>query len=555
MTSNAYDCSSVPGRLRHEIGRSRPAVLVALLSVLLSFAGQAEPFASFVPPLPGVHGPIPTTSSSFPFQGTGLSGDASLRSDYVEEEYLISGHASIYDWAFPDGVEVVETRPYVTRMLIRRPTRSDRFSGRVQLEMLNPSAGFDQQIVWAKLGDYFQRSGDVWVGVTIQPSPILALKAFNVPKNAVGGGGGNGRYDALFDPPGTGAPIFNEQGQAWDIIAQLGRLLKTDIPVNPVTSTHMLADRIYLSGQSQTGAYTLTYINGFSQLQRMPDGGPIFDGYVPQAAGSPTRINGLGRPGSQLPADDPRRWVVAPHDVPVIHVQTETEVASGGIDPIYRRDDSDDPLDRYRLYEVPGSSHADDDIFHDLGLRPGEGTFYTAVLQLRGLNFTPPGIPFPVDFFPVPIPPRDCDLTPIGSFVYPNPFPLRYVEAAAFENLDVWVTKGIAAPRAGRVAVPSLSVRDENDNAIGGIRTPYLDVPTGSFHVRGIDGACGLAGSKSLFSEEQLRTRYRSRARYVFEVVWRTAELTRRRWILPQDALTIMVDAIRSDVPRSAALP
>lgn len=555
MVSKADDDSMVLARAGNEIRRSTATLLVVLLGMLLSRAGSAEPVASFVPPLPEVYGPIRITSSSFPFQGTGLSGDASLRSDYVEEEYLISGDAQIYDWAFPDGVEVVETRPYVTRMLVRRPTRSSKFSGRIQLEMLNPSAGFDQQIVWAKLGDHFQRSGDVWVGVTIQPNPLFALRAFNGPQNAAGGGGGNGRYDALFEPPGIGTPIFNEQGQAWDIVAQLGRLLKTNTPANPLSSAHLRAKRMYLSGQSQTGAYTLTYINGFSQLQRMPGGAPIFDGYVPQAAGTPTRINELGRPGSQLPAGDARRWVVAPHDVPVIHVQTETEVAVGGTNPTYRRVDSDELLDRYRLYEVPGSSHADDDIFHDLGLRPGEGTFYTAVLQLRGLNFTPPGIPFPVDLFPVPIAPRDCDLTPIGSFVYPNPFPLRYVEAAAFENLDVWVTKGIAAPRADRVAVPSLSVRDENDNAIGGVRTSYLDVPTGSFHVRGVNGACGLAGSKSLFSEEQLQTRYQSRARYIFEVVWRTAQLTQGRWILPQDALQVMIDAIQSDVPTSAALP
>lgn len=555
MAQKSYDQSSVHDRSRGEIRRSTPTMVVALLSILLSLTARAEPVVTFVPPLPDVQGPIPITSSSFPFQGAGLSGDASLRSDYIEEEYLISGDAKIYDWAFPDGVEVVESRPYATRILIRRPTRASKFSGRIQLEMLNPSAGFDQQIVWAKLGDYFQRSGDVWVGVTIQPNPLFALRAFNGPQNAAGGGGGNGRYDALFEPPGVGEPIFNEQGQAWDIVAQIGRLLKTNTPDNPLSSAQLRAKRTYLSGQSQTGSYTLTYVNGFGQLLRMPGGAPIFDGYVPQAAGTPTRINELGRPGSQLPAGDPRRWVVAPHDVPVIHVQTETEVAVGGTNPTYRRADSDDPLDRYRLYEVPGSSHADDDIFHDLGLRPGEGTFYTAVLQLRGLNFTPPGIPFPVDLFPVPIPPRDCDLTPIGSFVYPNPFPLRYVEAAAFENLDIWVTKGVAAPRAERVAVPSLSVRDENDNAIGGVRTPYLDVPTGSFHVRGVNGVCGLAGSKSLFSEEQLRTRYRSRARYVFDVIWRASQLTHSRWILPQDALQIMIDAIHSDVPGSAALP
>jgi hypothetical protein len=47
------------------------SILAVSLSMLLARAGSAEPVASFVPPLPDVHGPLPITSSSFPFQGTG----------------------------------------------------------------------------------------------------------------------------------------------------------------------------------------------------------------------------------------------------------------------------------------------------------------------------------------------------------------------------------------------------------------------------------------------------------------------------------------------------
>ena len=513
---------------------------------------HADPVAPFVPPLPSVEGPIPVSATSFPFLGAGVAGDAGLPADYVEEEYFASGVANVYDWAYPSGVELFETRPYKTRFLVRRPQSPNHFSGRVVFEMFNPSSLLDIPIVWAKLGDHIVRSGDLWVGVSIQPSVIRALEAFNIPVNAQGGGGGNGRYDSLLDPPGTGEPIFSEQGQAWDIVAQLGRLLKTDGPENPLAAPGFVARRTYLMGQSQTGAYTLTYVNGFSQLQRMPDGGPIFDGYLPQASGAPTRINELGHgAGSNLPAGDPRRRVVAPHDAPVIHSMTETEVRLGGAIPGYRREDSDDPLDRYRLYEVPGASHADDDIFHDLGIRPGEGAFYAALLQLRGTGY-PAMIGVPIDLFPIPIPPRNCGPLP-GAFVYPNPYPLRYVEAAAYENLDRWVTTGIPAPRAERVVTPSDANRDANGNAIGGVRTPYVDVPTGSFWV----GAnfCGLAGSKSLLSAESLAALYPDHGAYVSRVVQRTQELVQQGWLLAEDAQTIRNEAAASQVPFEAPIP
>jgi hypothetical protein len=512
----------------------------------------AAPASPFVPPLPTVVGPIPVSDDSVPFLGAGLAGGAGLPADYVEEEYFASGVANVYDWAYPTGVEVFESRPYATRLLVRRPANPRHFSGRAVFEMMNPSSLLDVPIVWAKLGDHIVRSGDVWVGVSVQPSVIRALKAFNIPINAQGGGGGNGRYDPLLSPPATGEPMFSEQGQAWDVVAQIGRLLKTDGPENPLAAPGFTVQRQYLMGQSQTGAYTLTYVNGFSQLQRMPDGGPIFDGYLPQASGAPTRINELGHgAGSNLPVGDPRRRVVAPHDAPVIHSQTETEVRSGGASPSYRRDDSDDPLDRYRLYEVPGASHADDDIFHDLGLRPGEGAFYVALLQLRGTGY-PALIGVPIDLFPIPIPPRNCG--PLaGPFAYPNPYPLRYVEAAAYENLDRWVTEGVPAPRAERVVTPSDANRDANGNAIGGVRTPYNDVATGSFWVAA--NGCGLGGSKSLLGPEALGALYPSHGDYVSRVVQRTQQLVRERWLLPEDAQAIRSEAARSSVPLAAPVP
>jgi hypothetical protein len=41
---------------------------------------------------------------------------------YVEEEYLVSGKANVYDWALDGSVSVkIPAAPYTTRILVRRP--------------------------------------------------------------------------------------------------------------------------------------------------------------------------------------------------------------------------------------------------------------------------------------------------------------------------------------------------------------------------------------------------------------------------------------------------
>jgi hypothetical protein len=60
---------------------------------------------------------------------------------YVEEEFIATGTANVYDWA-ADGALTVKTPgvPYGTRILARRPADSGRFSGDVIVESLTPRA-------------------------------------------------------------------------------------------------------------------------------------------------------------------------------------------------------------------------------------------------------------------------------------------------------------------------------------------------------------------------------------------------------------------------------
>jgi hypothetical protein len=152
----------------------RGMIFVLPAFVLAGFASQAVAAT----PLPKVKGPIPVTATSYPFGAadrTPMPEDLK-RAGYVEEEFIISGTANVYDWPKPGPVAVrAANAPYATRVLVRRPINRSRFSGNVAVEMLNPSNRFDLNIGWALSRKEFIRNGDAWVGITAKPIAVAAL--------------------------------------------------------------------------------------------------------------------------------------------------------------------------------------------------------------------------------------------------------------------------------------------------------------------------------------------------------------------------------------------
>ena len=92
-------------------------------------------------------------------------------------EYFLSGRANAYDWLSTGAVVRTPNAPYTTRVLVRRPKTKAKFSGRVVVEMMNPSNLLDLNIGWAIHREQLMREGDAWVAVTAKPIAVATLKA------------------------------------------------------------------------------------------------------------------------------------------------------------------------------------------------------------------------------------------------------------------------------------------------------------------------------------------------------------------------------------------
>ena len=147
------------------------AALAGALMMVASCVSAPEPARPSE--LTSVLGPIPQTEASHAFGGAAYA----LRPEdlgpqgYVEEEFFVSGKANVYDWPATGAVIRTPDAPYTTRVLVRRPASKARFSGRVVVEMLNPSNLFDLNIGWAIHHDEIVRQGDAWVASRPSLSP------------------------------------------------------------------------------------------------------------------------------------------------------------------------------------------------------------------------------------------------------------------------------------------------------------------------------------------------------------------------------------------------
>jgi hypothetical protein len=474
--------------------------------------------------LPQVTGPIPVTSTSYPFGAAdhALAPQNLKQLGYVEEEFLISGTANVYDWPGLGPATVrVSNASYSTRVLLRRPISRSKFSGNVAVEMLNPSNRFDLNIGWALSYKEFVRNGDAWVGITAKPVAVSALKNFNLE-----------RYQALLwanpvrlDDSRNCAQVpmdserTTENGLVWDIYTQTGAWLRSRDKSNPLlygvgeNGVHPVT-HLFAWGYSQVGGFLVTYANAIHPLDVKANGKPMFDGYL---IGTPVLATPINQCAAPIAANDPRRLV---HNtgVPVIRVMTQSDYL---LAIAARQPDSDTVAERFRNYEFAGAGHATPDELQ-FSARPAD-------IVKAGRS----------------VPPMNCNEGPRSGF------PSHVGFNAAWRNLVAWVREDVPPPHAEPIRVENANpVVDELGNVRGGVRSSLIDVPTSTWSGASTgESFCFIAGNEKPLDMSLVKQLYPDHKTYERKVIENVEKLVKERWITRADGDELISEARKARFP------
>lgn len=282
-----------------------------------------------------------------------------------------------------------------------------------------------------------------------------------------------------------------------------------------------MAERVIASGESQSADFMVTYINAIAPRDQ------VFDGYYIHS-----RVHG----SAPLQPDPELRelgfevrdtvFVRDDLDVPVMMLQTETDSTILGA---YL--DAQPDTDLFRVWEVAGTAHADRYV-GNIGLTDrGTNPQVAAVIESR---------------YPVPV------IKKCGKPV--NSGPQHFVVKASLNALDQWLRTGMAPTSADRFQFDEDTasfVRDEYGNVLGGIRTPYVDVPIATLSGEGQsedDLFCSLYGTTDLFDEETLASLYPDHETYVSMVSDSVDEAVAKGHLLAPDGDLIKAWAQQSQI-------
>jgi hypothetical protein len=422
--------------------------------------------------------------------------------DYVEEEWFATG--------------AVDGHHYATQLTVRRPRDPANFSGTLLVEPVHAASAAP---MWIYTSLYEMRSGHGWAAVCsqktvlegfVRPTSPESYSSLEIWSDAAPAETGADSLALPRDPAGIQERIermnrVNALSSA--ILAQVGAALSKPSSAGPFADTTVR--NTILMGHSQTGWVVTNYVLNAHDTLRLSDGSPVYDGLFPS-----------GAPSVQF----------GPRDVPLLQVLSEGDIADPHRGPMrvdrgYRRHDSDDPHDRYRLYELAGAGHM--------------GTRYPPYNENQMWQIDPTGTAGNV--------PPDAAM---------NSLPHSELFAMGLDHLVQWVANGVIPPRAARIEIGAdeLFVKDECGNSRGGVRCTQMDVPTKRYVANpgtNDDGtpAFGVVGIEEPLSGEVLKELYSDHADYVKRFNLRLDELIAQGWLLPDDASEMRSEAESASVP------
>jgi hypothetical protein len=387
-------------------------------------------------------------------------GDDMAHFTYEAHEYFVSGTAN--------------GQRYTTRIVIRRPADAAKFSGLVLAESMHPSGN-----AWMFHFTHTYSMSAGHVSLDILTSTHAPFAEFNAE-----------RYKSL----------RVGQGQASEILAQVGALMKSNEPGNPLAA--LAVRKMVLAGTSASAAVLINYLPAHMVL-RLPGMRPMYDGFLPTSTGATIR---------QI-------------DVPMIQVPTMTEVMSGSATA---RQDGDQPGDQFRVYEFPGMAHID---------------------SRDAAAYYPNPCKLPISRFPLAAY-MSVALDHLWQWADKSTVPPRADRILVDRNVSndgsVMALDEHGNARGGirnvYVDVPVKKYGVRNEGAVPPIPNAHPFVA-----VRGEaaqNQLCGLAGYEIAFSQAELKQLYKDKKEYLRRVERSLNDSTKQGWFLSVYRSAVMADAL-----------
>ncbi len=444
---------------------------------------------------------------------------------YVVEEYFIAGTATSFksiNGTPSDGfwqVAVKDEANYRTRIIVRRPP-NDQFSGTVLVEWLNVSA-VEASPDWAYLGEEIGRKGHAYIAVSAQAQgvnggeTILDVSVNDQAADDLGDAGSADNSGLVnINSERYGSLIHPGDEYAFDIFSQVGRAAKEDSAL----LGGLAAKQVIGIGESQSAFFLTTYANAVLPLD------PVYDALLIHSRGaSAAPLSGLSLAesideNSESFLED-AVLVRTDLDIPVLIFEAETDLTMLGYANARQPD-----TERIRTWEVAGTAHADAHQFRSL---------------IGG--------------------PRDPSIGVLLGCLDPiNTGPHHEVLQAALRHLVDWAAGGPPPPTGSRLELVEgdelVIARDEYQIALGGIRTPLVDVPVaaptgepppslsseilgGSFNV------CALFGSTHSFDRDTIIALHGTAADYLNAFVASADKAVAAGFLLQADADQLIEEA------------
>ncbi len=346
------------------------------------------------------------------------------------------------------------------------------------VEWLNVTGGMDTPASWMVGHREILRRGFGYAAVSAQKvgieggttpmgTPATPLKKINPA-----------RYGSLSHP----GDAFS-----FDIFSQAGSALRASFGTTVLGG--LTPQRMAAIGESQSAAYLTTYVNAVDPLAK------VYDGFfVHSRFGSSASLDGVPMRGAAANYPDHVRFRPDLR-VPVLTLITETDLLGARLSGYHASRRADDA--RLRVWEVAGTAHADNYLFAGAFIDSGKLPVADLAKVFR---------------------PMTRSLAGNASQPFNPGMGHHYTVNAAIAALDDWLrnarpparTRPMRLASGGKPGVKANLALDANGIAMGGVRTPWADVPTVRLSGKGDPNnfTAMLAGSGVPFDKATLARLY-----------------------------------------------